>query len=255
MGRTQRPTRGAATEHLTRRMSCPGRRAGRPRPRRDALECLTLTRHPAESPLGVPRVERVEWVDHIVASRLQTIRDVAMARMGTATVIAASATASGPGRALTLSDAGGPHAGGGPCEPFRDRRGVLLHGLLRSMPRVATSRVRAHVQWGEPPCAGASIFVDLMGLLWAQPARASRSRLRSGRSLGRAHCYELWLSPSTVAQHLSLVRLKVVLPSGAALHRVCAAWPTESFNRTSGSCIFVTISAHHRRGQSRSPRE
>jgi hypothetical protein len=36
----------------------------------------------------MPQAERVEWFDHIVASRLQTIRDVATARMGTVAVIA-----------------------------------------------------------------------------------------------------------------------------------------------------------------------
>ncbi len=36
----------------------------------------------------MPRAERVEWVDHIVASRLQTLSDVALARMGTVAVIA-----------------------------------------------------------------------------------------------------------------------------------------------------------------------
>src|SRR5580658_3393179 len=43
---------------------------------------------PAESRPGMPRADRVEWLDHIVASRLQTIRDVAVARMGTVAVIA-----------------------------------------------------------------------------------------------------------------------------------------------------------------------
>ncbi len=47
----------------------------------------------------MPRAERVEWFDHIVASRLQTIRDVAVARMGTVAVIA------GDGDATPLIDA------------------------------------------------------------------------------------------------------------------------------------------------------
>ena len=47
----------------------------------------------------MPRAERVEWLDHIVASRLQTIRDVAMARMGTVAVI------SGDGDATPVIDA------------------------------------------------------------------------------------------------------------------------------------------------------
>jgi hypothetical protein len=34
------------------------------------------------------RGERVEWIEHLVASRLQTLRDVALARMGTVAVIA-----------------------------------------------------------------------------------------------------------------------------------------------------------------------
>ena len=59
-----------------------------PRPRRSPLECLTLAPDRAESRLGMPRAERVEWVHHIVASRLQTIGDVAVARMGTVAVIA-----------------------------------------------------------------------------------------------------------------------------------------------------------------------
>lgn len=37
------------------------------------------------------RAERVEWIDHVVASRLQTITDVAVARMGTVAVIAGDA--------------------------------------------------------------------------------------------------------------------------------------------------------------------
>jgi P-loop Domain of unknown function (DUF2791) len=47
----------------------------------------------------MPRAERVEWVDHIVASRLQTIGDVAVARMGTVAVIA------GDGDATPVIDA------------------------------------------------------------------------------------------------------------------------------------------------------
>src|SRR5580700_3189020 len=54
---------------------------------------------PAESRLGMPRAERVEWLDHIVASRLQTIGDVAVARMGTVAVIA------GDGDATPVTDA------------------------------------------------------------------------------------------------------------------------------------------------------
>jgi hypothetical protein len=42
----------------------------------------------------MPRSEPVEWVDHIVASRLQTIGDVAVARMGTVAVIAGDGDAS-----------------------------------------------------------------------------------------------------------------------------------------------------------------
>src|SRR5580693_7871052 len=48
---------------------------------------------------GMPRAERVEWVDHIVGSRLQTIGDVAVARMGTVAVIA------GDGDATPVIDA------------------------------------------------------------------------------------------------------------------------------------------------------
>jgi hypothetical protein len=47
----------------------------------------------------MPRAERVEWLDHIVASRLQTIGDVAVARMGTVAVIA------GDGDATPVTDA------------------------------------------------------------------------------------------------------------------------------------------------------
>src|SRR5258708_4102052 len=47
----------------------------------------------------MPRAERVEWVDHIVASRLQTIGDIAVARMGTVAVIA------GDGDATPVIDA------------------------------------------------------------------------------------------------------------------------------------------------------
>src|SRR5580658_9413335 len=54
---------------------------------------------PAESRPGMPRADRVEWLDHIVASRLQTIRDVAVARMGTVAVIA------GDGDATPVIDA------------------------------------------------------------------------------------------------------------------------------------------------------
>src|SRR5215472_5534300 len=57
-----------------------------------------VTSEPAGSRLGMPRAERVDWVDHIVASRLQTIRDVAVARMGTVAVIA------GDGDATPLLD-------------------------------------------------------------------------------------------------------------------------------------------------------
>src|SRR5579872_358722 len=53
---------------------------------------------------GMPRAERVEWVDHIVGSRLQTIGDVAVARMGTVAVIA------GDGDATPVIDALGDSA-------------------------------------------------------------------------------------------------------------------------------------------------
>ena len=52
----------------------------------------------------MPRAERVEWVDHIVGSRLQTIGDVAVARMGTVAVIA------GDGDATPVIDALGDSA-------------------------------------------------------------------------------------------------------------------------------------------------
>jgi hypothetical protein len=48
---------------------------------------LTVDLDSAESRKGMTRTERVEWVDHIVASRLQTLKDVALARMGTVAVI------------------------------------------------------------------------------------------------------------------------------------------------------------------------
>jgi hypothetical protein len=41
----------------------------------------------------MPRAERAQWVDHVVASRLQTLGDVAVARMGTVAVIAGDADA------------------------------------------------------------------------------------------------------------------------------------------------------------------
>jgi hypothetical protein len=48
---------------------------------------LTVALDPAESATGMSRAPRVEWVDHLVASRLQTLEDVAVARMGTVAVI------------------------------------------------------------------------------------------------------------------------------------------------------------------------
>ncbi|HLK35736.1 MAG TPA: BREX system ATP-binding domain-containing protein, partial [Polyangiaceae bacterium] len=47
----------------------------------------------------MPRAERAEWVDHVVASRLQTLGDVAVARMGTVAVL------SGDGDAAPVIDA------------------------------------------------------------------------------------------------------------------------------------------------------
>ncbi len=51
----------------------------------------------------MPRAEPVEWVDHIVASRLQSLEDVAVARMGTVAVLAGDADAAPVVDALVAS--------------------------------------------------------------------------------------------------------------------------------------------------------
>jgi hypothetical protein len=51
----------------------------------------------------MPRAERAEWIDHIVASRLQTLGDVAAARLGTVAVLAGDEDATPVVEALTAS--------------------------------------------------------------------------------------------------------------------------------------------------------